>query len=61
MGKMTDAQSTVVASTATNRFGHEGGILRHALRSIAPAVPVGLLATLQAYVPPFTEPVVQGG
>ena len=28
MGKMIDAQSIVVASTATNWFGHEGTILR---------------------------------
>ncbi|HEY4167804.1 MAG TPA: L-lactate permease, partial [Reyranella sp.] len=28
MGKMIDAQSIVVASTATNWFGHEGSILR---------------------------------
>ena len=28
MGKMIDAQSIVVASTATNWFGHEGDILR---------------------------------
>jgi lactate permease len=29
MGKMIDAQSIVVASTATNWFGHEGEILRY--------------------------------
>ena len=28
MGKMIDAQSIVVASTATNWYGHEGSILR---------------------------------
>ena len=28
MGKMIDAQSIVVASTATNWYGHEGTILR---------------------------------
>src|SRR5437660_9323911 len=28
MGKMVDAQSIVVASTATNWYGHEGAILR---------------------------------
>ena len=27
-GKMIDAQSIVVASTATNWYGHEGSILR---------------------------------
>jgi len=36
MGKMIDAQSIVVASTATNWFGHEGSILRYVfLHSIA--------------------------
>jgi len=29
MGKMVDAQSIVVASTATNWYGHEGNILRY--------------------------------
>jgi len=29
MGKMVDAQSIVVASTATNWYGHEGAILRY--------------------------------
>jgi lactate permease len=29
MGKMIDAQSIVVASTATNWYGHEGDILRY--------------------------------
>ena len=29
MGKMIDAQSIVVASTATNWYGHEGTILRY--------------------------------
>jgi len=61
MGKMIDAQSIVVASTATNWFGHEGDILRYVFfHSIALAVLVGLLVTLQAYVPPFTELVVHG-
>ncbi|WP_018990018.1 L-lactate permease [Aromatoleum toluclasticum] len=55
MGKMIDAQSIVVASTATRWFGHEGDILRYVFfHSIALAVLVGLLVTLQAYVPPFT-------
>src|SRR5262245_53214011 len=60
MGKMIDAQSIVVASTATNWFGHEGSILRFVfLHSIVLAVLVGLFVTLQAYVPPFTSMVVQ--
>ena len=59
MGKMVDAQSIVVASTATNWYGHEGAILRYVFfHSIALACLVGLLVYLQAYVPPFTEMVV---
>jgi lactate permease len=51
MGKMIDAQSIVVASTATNWFGHEGSILRFVFwHSIALAALVGLLVMLQAYV-----------
>ena len=56
MGKMIDAQSIVVASTATNWFGHEGSILRFVFwHSIALACLVGVLVMLQAYVPPFTQ------
>lgn len=59
MGKMIDAQSIVVASTATKWYGHEGDILRYVFfHSIALAVLVGLLVTLQAYVSPFTQMVV---
>ena len=59
MGKMIDAQSIVVASTATRWFNHEGDILRYVFfHSIALAILVGLLVTLQAYVPPFTLMVV---
>jgi lactate permease len=55
MGKMIDAQSIVVASTATNWYGHEGSILRYVfLHSIVLACLVGILVTLQAYVYPFT-------
>jgi hypothetical protein len=54
MGKMIDAQSIVVASTATQWFGHEGDILRYVFfHSLALAALVGILVTLQAYVPPF--------
>jgi len=57
MGKMIDAQSIVVASTATNWFGHEGSILRYVFfHSIALACLVGLLVMLQAYV--FTGMIV---
>jgi len=51
MGKMIDAQSIVVASTATNWYGHEGTILRFVFKhSIALACLVGLFVMLQAYV-----------
>jgi lactate permease len=56
MGKMIDAQSIVVASTATEWYGHEGDILRYVFwHSIALACLVGVLVFLQAYVPPFTR------
>ncbi|MET3352622.1 L-lactate permease [Xanthobacter autotrophicus] len=56
MGKMIDAQSIVVASTATKWYGHEGSILRYVFfHSIALAVLVGLLIMAQAYLPPFTS------
>jgi lactate permease len=51
MGKMIDAQSIVVASTATRWYGHEGDILRFVFfHSIALASLVGILVMLQAYV-----------
>jgi lactate permease len=60
MGKMIDAQSIVVASTATNWFGHEGSILRFVFwHSIALACLVGLLVMLQAYVAPFSSMVIR--
>jgi lactate permease len=60
MGKMIDAQSIVVASTATNWYGHEGTILRFVFKhSIALACLVGLLVMLQAYIPPFSAMVVR--
>src|SRR5579859_1346059 len=60
MGKMIDAQSIVVASTATNWYGHEGSILRYVFKhSIALACLVGLLVMLQAYVYPFTAMVLK--
>ena len=60
MGKMIDAQSIVVASTATNWYGHEGDILRYVFfHSLALAALVGILVCLQAYVAPFTSMVVQ--
>jgi lactate permease len=53
MGKMIDAQSIVVASTATNWYGHEGRILRYVFfHSLALAALVGLLVWLQALAGP---------
>jgi lactate permease len=58
MGKMIDAQSIVVASTATRWYGHEGDILRYVFfHSLALAALVALLVFLQAYV--FTSMVVR--
>ena len=54
MGKMIDAHSIVVASTATRWFNHEGDILRYVFfHSVALACLVGLYVTLQAYVWPL--------
>jgi lactate permease len=59
MGKMVDAQSIVVASTATSWYGHEGRILRYVfVHSLALAMLVGVLVFLQAYVAPFSKMVV---
>jgi lactate permease len=55
MGKMVDAQSIVVASTATNYYGGEGNILRFVfVHSLVLVVLMGLLVMLQAYVWPFS-------
>jgi lactate permease len=60
MGKMIDAQSIVVASTATGWYGHEGRILRFVFfHSLALAALMGLFVLLQAYVFPFTKLVVR--
>jgi lactate permease len=60
MGKMIDAQSIVVAATATKWYGHEGEILRFVFwHSLALACLVGLLVMLQAYVAPFTRLVLR--
>ncbi|MEP7381398.1 MAG: L-lactate permease [Gemmatimonadota bacterium] len=60
MGKMIDAQSIVVASTATHWYGQEGRILRFVFwHSLVLAALVGGLMLLQAYVPPFTHMVVR--
>jgi len=58
MGKMIDAQSIVVASTATRWYGHEGDILRYVFfHSLALAALVGILVLLQAYL--FTSIIVK--
>jgi lactate permease len=51
MGKMIDAQSIVVATTATRWYGHESEILRFVFfHSIALAFLVGVLVMIQAYM-----------
>jgi lactate permease len=60
MGKMIDAQSIVVASTATQWYGHEGDILRYVFfHSLALAALAGIFVTLMAYVYPFTSLVLR--
>ena len=60
MGKMIDAQSIVVASTAPNWYGHEGDILRYVFfHSLALAALVGIYVYLLAYVPPISHLVLQ--
>jgi lactate permease len=60
MGKMIDAQSIVVASTATQQYGHEGSILSFVFwHSLALACLAGLVVFLMAYVYPFTQLVVR--
>lgn len=55
MGKMIDAQSIVVASTATKQYGQEGAILRFVFfHSIALAMLVGVFVMGQVYVWPLT-------
>jgi lactate permease len=55
MGKMIDAQSIVVASTATRWYGHEGSILRFVFfHSVALAVLIGLFVLGQAHLWPLT-------
>jgi len=60
MGKMADAQSIVVAATATGIRGKESEILRYVLfHSVALAVLVGLLVLGQAYLWPLSAMVVR--
>ena len=56
MGKMMAAQSIVIASTATNWYGHEARILKFVfLHSLALVTLMAILVYLQAYVAPFTS------
>jgi lactate permease len=56
MGKMIDAQSIVVASTATQWYGQESVILRYVfIHSIVLGMLVGVVVMLMAYVWPFTQ------
>lgn len=60
MGKMIDAQSICVASTATGWVGHEWRILRYVFfHSLLLAGLVGVLTLLQQYVFPFSLMVVK--
>jgi lactate permease len=60
MGKMISSQSIVVASTATNWYGHEGRILRYVfLCSVVLAALMGGLVYLAAYIAPFTAMVTK--
>lgn len=57
MGKMIDAQSIVVASTATHQVGQEAAIFRAVFKhSITLAVLVGLLVLAYAYLCPSVIP-----
>ncbi|HKN32147.1 MAG TPA: L-lactate permease [Terriglobales bacterium] len=57
MGKMVDAQSIVVATSATNQVGNEGIIFRFVVwHSIALAAIVGLIVMMYAYVAPNLVP-----
>ncbi|HEX4086025.1 MAG TPA: L-lactate permease [Chthoniobacteraceae bacterium] len=54
MGKMISSQSIVVASTATNWYGHEGRILRYVfLTSLILAAIMGVLVCFAAYAVPL--------
>jgi lactate permease len=60
MGKMIDAQSICVASTATGYVGQEWRILRFVfLHSLMLAALVGVLVLLQQYVYPFTTMMIR--
>ncbi len=57
MGKMVDAQSITVATSATNQVGNEGTIFRHVFwHSVALGAIVGLIVLMYAYVFPGAVP-----
>ena len=57
MGKMVDAQSITVATSATNQVGNEGTIFRWVFwHSIALGAVVGVIVLLYAYVFPGAVP-----
>jgi lactate permease len=59
MGKMVDAQSIIVATSATNQVGNEGQIFRFVVwHSIALGAIVGVIVMLYAYV--FTNLIPSG-
>jgi len=50
MGKMIDAQSIVIATSATNQVGNEGAIFRYVFwHSVALAGIVGIIVMMYAY------------
>jgi len=57
MGKMVDAQSITVATSATNQVGNEGLIFRYVFwHSVALGAVVGIIVMLYAYVFPGAVP-----
>jgi lactate permease len=57
MGKMVDAQSIIVATSATNQVGNEGMIFKFVVwHSIALGAIVGLIVMMYAYVFPNLIP-----
>jgi lactate permease len=59
MGKMVDAQSITIATSATNQVGNEGGIFRFVFwHSVALGAIVGIIVMLYAYV--FSSAVPHG-
>jgi lactate permease len=58
MGKMIDAQSIVVSSTATHQVGNEAAIFKAVIKhSIALACLVGAIVTFYSFVAPWLVPV----